>query len=71
MLNCAGVCSKLAAAKWLRQQGAQWPSRLRAHDPKALCCGAAKCYNGRELKAVMHLCTIDELSCAESDDMVG
>jgi hypothetical protein len=33
MLNCAGVCSKLAAAQWLRQQGAQWPSRLRAHDP--------------------------------------
>jgi hypothetical protein len=26
MLNAAGANSKLAAAKWLRQQGAEWPA---------------------------------------------
>jgi hypothetical protein len=28
-LNIAGVCNNLAAAKWLRQQGAEWPSALK------------------------------------------
>jgi hypothetical protein len=28
MLNIAGAHNKLAAARWLRQQGAQWPARL-------------------------------------------
>jgi hypothetical protein len=28
MLRIAGAHSKLAAAKWLRQQGAQWPAVL-------------------------------------------
>jgi hypothetical protein len=29
MLNAAGAHSKLAAAAWLREQGAQWPAALR------------------------------------------
>jgi hypothetical protein len=29
MLNAAGAFSKLAAAKWLRQQGAEWPAVLK------------------------------------------
>jgi hypothetical protein len=29
VLRIAGACNKLAAAKWLRQQGAQWPAALR------------------------------------------
>jgi hypothetical protein len=29
MLNVAGVCSQLTAAKWLRQQGATWPAVLK------------------------------------------
>jgi hypothetical protein len=29
MLSCAGRWDKLAAAKWLRQQGAEWPARVR------------------------------------------
>jgi hypothetical protein len=28
MLNAAGARSKLAAAQWLRQQGAEWPAQL-------------------------------------------
>jgi hypothetical protein len=28
-LNCAGAHSKLEAAQWLRQHGAQWPAVLR------------------------------------------
>jgi hypothetical protein len=28
MLNAAGACNKLAAAQWLRQQGAEWPDVL-------------------------------------------
>jgi hypothetical protein len=28
MLNIAGTYNKLAAAQWLRQQGAEWPTRL-------------------------------------------
>jgi hypothetical protein len=31
-LNAAGAHNKLAAAQWMRQQGAEWPSVLRAHD---------------------------------------
>jgi hypothetical protein len=30
MLKTAGACNKLAAAQWLRQQGASWPEVLRA-----------------------------------------
>jgi hypothetical protein len=30
MLHCAGRWDKLAAAQWLRQQGAEWPAQLRA-----------------------------------------
>jgi Ankyrin repeats (3 copies) len=29
MLNTAGSCNKLAVAKWLRHQGAQWPTAFR------------------------------------------
>eukprot|EP00953_Heterococcus_sp_UTEX-ZZ885_P002701 1976-Heterococcus_DN1.PRE.2 len=29
MLSCAGKWDKLAAAQWLRQQGAEWPDRVR------------------------------------------
>jgi Ankyrin repeats (3 copies) len=29
MLNAAGASDRLAAAKWLRQQGAEWPPVLR------------------------------------------
>jgi Ankyrin repeats (3 copies) len=29
MLNAAGACNNLAAAQWLRQQGAPWPAVLR------------------------------------------
>jgi hypothetical protein len=32
MLNNAGASNKLAAAKWLRQQGAEWPDRLHDSD---------------------------------------
>jgi hypothetical protein len=28
MLNAAGKYNKLPAARWLRQQGAEWPRRL-------------------------------------------
>jgi hypothetical protein len=31
LLNTAGAHNKLAAAKWLRQQGAEWPALLRLH----------------------------------------
>jgi hypothetical protein len=30
MLDCVGRCNRLAAAKWLREQGAEWPAVLRA-----------------------------------------
>ena len=29
MLNCTGAHNQLAAAQWLRAQGAEWPARLR------------------------------------------
>jgi hypothetical protein len=29
MLNVAGACNKLAAAQWLKQQGAEWPAMLK------------------------------------------
>jgi hypothetical protein len=29
MLNIAGVYNKLAAAQWLREQGAEWPAKLK------------------------------------------
>jgi hypothetical protein len=32
MLNAAGAYKKLAAAQWLRQQGAEWPPMLRLHS---------------------------------------
>jgi hypothetical protein len=31
MLDVAGACNQLAAAKWLRQQGAEWPEVLWSH----------------------------------------
>jgi hypothetical protein len=31
MLNAAGASDKLAAAKWLREQGAEWPAQLYWH----------------------------------------
>jgi hypothetical protein len=32
MLNAAGAYSRLEAAQWLRQQGAEWPTVLQYHD---------------------------------------
>jgi hypothetical protein len=31
MLSIAGACNRLAAAKWLRQKGAEWPAALQWH----------------------------------------
>eukprot|EP00953_Heterococcus_sp_UTEX-ZZ885_P036050 18588-Heterococcus_DN1.PRE.2 len=39
MLNAAGANDHLAAAKWLRQQGADWPPVLRHSGQEQRCHG--------------------------------
>eukprot|EP00953_Heterococcus_sp_UTEX-ZZ885_P021771 12121-Heterococcus_DN1.PRE.8 len=42
MLNIAAVSEKLAAAQWLRQQGAEWPAVLK--------------YNGKKWSVMLFMC---------------
>jgi hypothetical protein len=44
MLNVAAVHNKLAAAQWLRQQGAEWPAAMRAHSAEVLAWATAEGY---------------------------